>query len=201
MRTPTSVEASRVERASGTPRSATIRRRHAHVRRLGEATLGLGHRADLAAESDLAEEHRIARERAVVDARRERRRDGEVAGRLLQPHAADDVQEDVELREREPGALVEHREQQREASPVEAGGDALRRAEAGFRGERLHLDEHRARALEQRRDRAARRVRSRGRPGTARRDWRRASSPCSVMRNTPISSTLPKRFLVARSTR
>ena len=57
-------------------------------------------------------------QRAIVHARRERRGDGEIARRLLQPDAADDVEEDVELREREAGALVEHREQQREAPPV-----------------------------------------------------------------------------------
>ena len=56
------------------------------------------------------------------------------------------------------GALVEHGEQQREPSSVESRGDALRRSESRLRGERLNLDEHRPRALEQRGDRAARRV-------------------------------------------
>ena len=82
---------------------------HAEVRRFGDAPLDLRHGAHLSAESHFADENCIVRNGNVVDARRERRRDGQVAARLAQLDTADDVQENVELRERKAHPLVEHR--------------------------------------------------------------------------------------------
>src|SRR5690606_38388419 len=106
----------------------------------------------LAAAPDLAADDRIARDLAVEDARGERGGDREVGGRLREPHAADDVQEDVELAERDPGALLEDGEEEREALTVEAGRDTLRRAVARACRKRLDLDQERAGPLDRRRD-------------------------------------------------
>jgi hypothetical protein len=91
------------------------------------------------------------------------------------------------------------------ASSSASGGrrspcDALRRAEARLRGERLHLDEQRPRALQQQvtalpdaGDRAIAEEELEG--------FSTASSPapsCGTRRSRP---PLPKRFFVARNTR
>ena len=54
-------------------------------------------RTHLAAESHFADEDGIARQRDVIDTRRERRGNGEIATRLTQLRAANDIEEDVEL--------------------------------------------------------------------------------------------------------
>src|SRR5262245_57913533 len=102
--------------------------RHSHVRPFSNSTLGLRHGAHLAPEPYLADEDRVARKRSIVDARRERSRHRQIARWFLQSHAAHDVEKDVELGEREPGALVEHGEQQCQTTTIEAGGDPLRRS-------------------------------------------------------------------------
>ena len=142
----------------GTPRSATYTRVipmfAASAMRRSTCETGL----TSPPKPDFADEDRVCRQRPLVDARRQRRRDREIAARLLQPNATDNIQEHIQRGEGETGSLIEHREQKRETASVVSCRDALWRAESCFRGERLHLDQDRTRALEQRRDRAAGRV-------------------------------------------
>ncbi|MEY3701178.1 MAG: hypothetical protein RI891_470, partial [Gemmatimonadota bacterium] len=105
--------------------------------------------AHLPGEPDLPDADRTVGERPVVDTARERGRHGEDTCRLLEPDPADDVEEDVERGEGEAGALVEHREQEREAAAVVSGAHALRRAEPCLRGEPLHLQQHRPGPLDE----------------------------------------------------
>ena len=90
-----------------------------------------------------------------MDRRDEGGEDGEVGGGFDQAHTARDVDEHVEVPERESAAPLEHREQQREAAMIETGRHTLRRAESRLRGERLDLDQHRACAFHQCRHRGA----------------------------------------------
>ena len=66
-----------------------------------------------------------------------------------------DLDEDIEIGEPRPAPALQHREQHGEALGIDSRGHALRRAVARGRRERLHLHQHRAGALHQRRDRAA----------------------------------------------
>src|SRR6185437_4503123 len=97
-----------------------------------DATFCLRDRADLSAQTDFTDEDRVLRQGAIVHARCERRRDCEITAGLLESHSTDDVEKHIELRERQTRALVEHRKQQGEPTPVEARRDALRCAEASF---------------------------------------------------------------------
>ena len=100
-----------------------------------------------------------------------------------------------------PDALVEHGEQQREPARIEPVGRPPRVAERRRADERLHLDQHRPRAL--------RSCSSTAEPGTfvgrsARNSFDgfgTARRPAPVISNTPSSLTAPKRFLTARTTR
>src|SRR5689334_21752604 len=65
---------------------------HSHLRCFAQSPFSLRHRSYLAAQSDLAEEDRRAADRLVVDARGQRAGDREIAGRLLHPHTANDVE-------------------------------------------------------------------------------------------------------------
>src|SRR4051812_16964081 len=100
--------------------------RHSHFRGFSKAAFGLRHGPDLAAESNFAKEDCVDADRLVVHARCKGSSNSEVAGRLLQTNAADDVEKHVELRKRKAGALVEDREQQSETTIVETCRDALR---------------------------------------------------------------------------
>ena len=198
VRTPTARSASRDALRHGT--LGEIRRRHAHLRRLGEPTLGLRHRADLAAESDLAENT------ASRGSARSYTLDASAAATARSPAGSCSRTPPTTLRKtsscanESPARLSSTASSSARRRAVESGRDALRRAEARLGRERLDLDEHRARAFDQRRDRAARGVHA----AVAEEQLGRildGIEPASVMRNTPISSTLPKRFFVARSTR
>src|SRR5713101_1653465 len=95
-------------------------------RRFDESPFDTGDGADFAAETDLAEEQCIGRDRAIVDRRDEGGKDGKVGGRFDQAYASGDVDEHVETSEGETRTALEDREQQREPAVIEAGGDALR---------------------------------------------------------------------------
>src|SRR6266581_2286910 len=125
------------------------------ARGFGEAALDAGHRTDLAAQAYLSKEERVGRHRTIVDCGDEGGKDGEVGRRLYEAHAAGNVDEDVQAAKRQAAAALEHGQQQGEAAVIQSGGHALRRPEPRFRGERLDLDEHRARAFHQRRHRGA----------------------------------------------
>src|SRR5258705_3824375 len=137
------------------------------ARGLGEASLDARDGPDLAAESHLAQEERVGRHGPVMDRRDEGGEDGEVGGGFDQAHTSRDVDEDVEVPEREAAAPLEHREQQGEAAMIETSRHALWRAKSRLRGERLNLDQHGARAFHQGRHRGA------GCPGAAAREERR----------------------------
>src|SRR6266550_2641008 len=111
------------------------------TRRFTEAPLHGGHGADLAPQPDLAQEHGVRRERAVVHARHQGRHDGEIGRGLDQPHAARHVHEHVPLAERQAAATLEHGEQHRQAAVVEPRSHALRGAEPALRRQRLDLDQ------------------------------------------------------------
>ena len=85
------------------------------ARRLARPRLGARDRAHLAGEPDLAPQHDVVGQRPAAHARRDRRDDGEVGGRLVDAQAARDVQEHVLIVELHAAALLEHGEQQRDA--------------------------------------------------------------------------------------
>src|SRR5690606_11273387 len=113
----------------------------AHPRRLPEAPLDLSHRPQLPPEPQLADDHRVGGDRAVEDAGGERRGHRRVARGLHDPDPPHHVEEDVELPEGDPRALLQHREEEGEALVVEAGRHPLRRAVGRLRRQRLHLHE------------------------------------------------------------
>src|SRR5437867_10288841 len=87
-----------------------------------------------------------------MDARRKRSCDCEIAGRFLQANSANNIQENIELREGKSGALVEHCEEKSESPAIVSCRNALRRSKSGLRCQSLNLDQHRARSFEQRGD-------------------------------------------------
>ena len=116
------------------------------ARRLAQPALGLRHGAQAARQRDLAEgAHRP--ERDAARGRDERQRDGEVGRRLVDPHAAGDVDEHVVLAEAEAAVAREHGQQQRQAVAVEAAREPPGHRQLAGRDERLHVDRERARAL------------------------------------------------------
>src|SRR6266550_3301138 len=132
--------------------------RHPHLRCLSKPALGLRDGSDFASKPDLAEKDRRVRDRPIVHARCECARNRQITGRLLHPHSANDIQEDIKLRERQACALVKHCQEQRQPPRIETRADALWSSVAGFGRESLNLDEHRTRALQERSDGAAGRI-------------------------------------------
>ena len=131
--------------------------------------------------------------------RRPRRARREVGARLVDPHAARDVDEDVRTADPDAAVAAEDREHQREAVAIDPVGDPARRHQLARRDERLHLHQQRPRALHRGEHDAAGRAgglaherprRPRPRPGRRRR-----------ISKTPTSFVEPKRFLSARSVR
>ena len=108
------------------------------------AWLALAH---LAAQAHLAEQHGVRRQRAVAEGRGDGRGHAEVGGGLVHLEPAGDAHEHVVAQQLEAHALLEHGQEQVGAIRVDAERHAPRRAERGRRDERLHLDQHRPRAL------------------------------------------------------
>ena len=79
----------------------------------------------------------------------------EIGARLVDPHAAGDVDEDVRLPQREAGMAPEDGHDHGQPLGVDARSDAARHGEVGGRDERLDLQEQRARALDRADDRRA----------------------------------------------
>ena len=172
-----------------------------HLRGFAHAQRGLGDAADLARQADLAEHRRGRRNHAVPDARRDGGEHAQIRGRLVDRHPSRDVHEHVVAHEIETGALLEHREQQRQPLLIDAAGHPARGAVGARADQRLDFDENRPRALDRaehrrtgRVDRALGEKQLRGVRAPARR-------PADVISKTPSSLTAPKRFLTARTTR
>src|SRR5262249_5853832 len=81
---------------------------------LVEPAVGLRRGPQAAGEADLAEDGEPFAERHPPRGRGERERDPEVRARLVDPHAAGDVDEDVGGAERQPGVPREHGDDDRE---------------------------------------------------------------------------------------
>ena len=102
----------------------------------------------------------------VAEGRGERERQRQVEPGLADGQAAGEVRVHVVAGQADPGPPAEHGDQQRQPVGVDARGGPARRRRAARRDERLDLDQQRPRALEHRRDDAARRRARRGRRGT-----------------------------------
>ncbi len=82
-----------------------------------------------------------------AQARRDREHRRQIRRGLVDPHAADDVDEHVETRGRDPAVPMQHREQQREPARIESHRDAARRDALCVVEQRLHLDQQRPAAF------------------------------------------------------
>ena len=125
----------------------------------------------------------------------------EVDGRLVEPHPAGDVEEDVLGEQRKPDLLLQHRHQQRDPVVVDPHGGAPRGAEGGSRDQRLQLHQDRPAPLQGGDDRAAGGAfgplgeEELGGVGDL------AAGRLSFISKTPISLVEPKRFFTARRMR
>ena len=121
-------------------------RRTASARRRGRC----GNLPDLAPQAHLAAGHDRRVERDADGRADDRQADGQVGGRLGQADAADHQREHVGGRQADAEPLLEHRQQQRHPTAVEALRRAARHAGRGRADERLHLDEQRSTPLDRR---------------------------------------------------
>ena len=127
-----------------------IRLRHhraaeALLRSFAQPLLAKRHRPDFAGETKFAEADGVGRERLVAQARQHGEHRRQVGRGFADPHAADDVDEDIASGRRNAAVPMQHREQQREPARLPSrrrrGADscpahrrsapALRRASAG----------------------------------------------------------------------
>src|SRR6478609_10105286 len=120
----------------------------AEARSLGQPALQPRHAPHLAGEPDLPERDDVGGQRTVDDRGGDGAHDGEVGGGLGQPHSTDRRREDVTGAHRRTGALVEHRDDHREAGGVEAARGAPGRGQGRRCDERLDLGHEGAAALE-----------------------------------------------------
>ena len=111
---------------------------------------------DIPGEAKLAEHERRLRQRRVVQAGSSREHDRQIAGGLLQAHAADHIGKYVLTRQAQAPVPMRHREQHGEPIAVDSNRHTARvRAEAPV-DEHLNLDQERARPFAHDRDRTAR---------------------------------------------
>src|ERR1051325_5419568 len=123
---------------------------------LGEAELcplleprfGMADRPHPAGEPDLAKDNGVGRKGSLGQCRHERRRYGEIGGRLDNAQPAGDVEVDIVGADREPATGVEHSRQHRQPCRVPADHGAARGAEGRGRDECLDLDQERPGALD-----------------------------------------------------
>ena len=107
------------------------------------------HRPYLARQRDLAQHHRLGRDRALGQRRDQRRRHRQVRRRIGQLVAARDVQIDLGLGETHARAGFQHRQQHRQPPAVPPNRRAPRGSTARqSHDQRLDLDQYRPRALE-----------------------------------------------------
>src|SRR4051812_23457117 len=114
----------------------------------GEALLDLGDGAEFAEQAELSEDEGGGGHGAVHVGGGDGEGDGGVGGGVVEPDAADDVDEDVFVDEAEAGAFFEDGDDHGDAGVVGAGDFTLGGAEHGVGGEGLHFDHQHARALE-----------------------------------------------------
>ena len=125
----------------------------AEPRRLGEPARRLGHLTYLATQADLAEDDHVAADRCIVDGADDRQGDSEVAARLGEASATDGGDVHVVARHRQSGAALDDGKEHRQATGVETVGVAPPLHALWHRHrERLHFDEQRAFAFEDRND-------------------------------------------------
>jgi hypothetical protein len=114
--------------------------------------------AQLAEEPDLTYRHEGAIDGAVTLRRGECEGKWQVKGGLIENDAANQVGVDVAVAQRNPGATRKHRGQEGEARGVEPATCAPRCAVCRASNQCLHLNQHRAAPLQERRDNGARRT-------------------------------------------
>src|SRR5512132_4407997 len=118
------------------------------LRRLLEPRVGARHGAHLAGEADLAEYHRLGRQRPGERGGGQRRGDRQAGRRLADPPPAGDVEKHVGGAERHAAARFEDRQDHRQPGAVPADHGAPRRGERGGSDQRLDLDQHRPGSLD-----------------------------------------------------
>ena len=102
----------------------------------------------LPGQADLAEAGQAGPHGDVPGSGRDRQGDAEIRARLVDTHAARDVDEDVSLAEGDPGVPAEHGDDHREALRVDARPNPPRHREVSRSNERLDLEQQRPRPLE-----------------------------------------------------
>ena len=110
--------------------------RSPNLRRLGEPALGVGDRAQLAGQARARRSRRAAALGSppsgdAARGARDGERDREVGARLVDAHAADDVDEHVGAADADAAVAAEHGEHEREPVAVDPVDDAPRRHELG----------------------------------------------------------------------
>src|SRR5690606_32060810 len=130
-----------------------VRRRKVHAlktetSRLLDPLLDAAHRADLTAETDLSGKAIKLIDTEILPGRYQRRRNGQVDGRVLHAEAAGDIEKHILVAENDTHPFFEDGEQHAQAAQVEARGGALRRPVHRRGDEGLRFDEEGARAFE-----------------------------------------------------
>ena len=157
-------------------------------------------------ESPISPKTTVSAGTGVVGQRRDqRRRDGQIGGRLGDAQAAGDVEIDVVGADRHAAARLEHRQHHRQARcrpsrPPRGAACRAARAPPAPGSRPAPAACPRCRRTPRRRRRRSRRSAARAQE-QRRRDSAPRRGPRSVISNTPISSVGPKRFLTARRMR
>ena len=90
---------------------------------LGQPTVAVSHRSQLAGQSELAEAGQRPpvrpRQRDALGGGGHRQRNGQIGSRLVDPHAADDVDEHVGGAQPDPAVAAEHGQYQRDAVAIQ----------------------------------------------------------------------------------
>ena len=115
---------------------------------LGDSFGDIGYRANLAGESDFAEDESVFSKWTVLDGGEDGGHDGQVAGGLVDLDAADNVDVDVEVVGADREFLLQYGEEESEPVPVQALGEALGYGVGGGVGECLYLQIDVSRALD-----------------------------------------------------
>ena len=178
-------------------------RRQPELARLREAAVGVGDGAQLAGQAELAEAGDRPLAAAGHDAARgarDRERDREVGARLVDPHAAGDVDEHVGAADADAGVA---RRARRARARAGCGRSRWRPAAAARARTARRAPGPRPAAAASPPSPPARRCRARASPRRRSAPTRRRPRPGRRWRisNTPTSLVEPKRFLSARSVR
>ncbi len=162
------------------PAARLLRRDHrddAELRALLETPFRLGGRPQTPREAELPERGDTLAERRRARGGRDRECNGEIGARLVDAHAAGDVDEHVGRPERDPRVATEDGNDHREPLRVDTGSDAAGHREIGSRDERLDLEQDGPRPLES--DRNGRADLAGLRPPEERRGVGNANEPCA----------------------